>query len=139
MEVKPLAKIAEKFVRRASAAGGDFKEGVETTRKDQAENAIAATESYEVGVTEAIARGAFAEGLRESGHAKWKLKAAGKGAIRYPQGVREAGPDFQKGYAPMHSALEGLTLGPRGPRGSPQNYERSRVVGVTLHKVRIGE
>lgn len=138
MDIKPLGKIAEKWAKRASAAGPDYKEGVLTTPKDQAGLAIAAAPAYEAGVTEAIGRGAFQKGLQEAGTAKWKKKASEKGSRRYPEGVRDAEPEFQSGFAPMHAALSGLTLPPRGLRNSSENYERSRIVGNTLHEVRVG-
>lgn len=138
MDVKPLSKVVEKWLRNASGAGPDFKDGVLTTRKDQAALAIEAAPSYEAGVTAAIARGAFQKGLAESGHGKWKDKASVKGARNYPGGIRDAEGDYAKGVARVLSTLEGVTLPPRGPRGSPGNIERVRVGNEALHKMRIG-
>lgn len=138
MDVKPLTDIAAKWKKRAASSAIDYKSGVTGTRKDQAELAISAAPLYEAGVTEAISRGAFQEGLRKSGTSKWKDKASVKGYRNYPTGVNEAEADFREGFAPMHSALSSLTLAPRGMKNSPENYERARTVGETLHKVKVG-
>lgn len=138
MAIKSLAKAAEKWKNRASGAASDYKEGVQTTTKDQAALAIAAKDSYATGVQDAISRGAFESGLAAAGTSKWRNKSAGKGARNYPTGVAEAQSDYQAGFAPYHAALEGITYPPRGPRGSPQNIERVRVENETLHNVRVG-
>lgn len=137
-EVKPMSKIVEKFMRNASRAAPDYKDGCETTKKDQAALAIESAPIYEAALTASFGRDAFQKGLRKSGHSGWKRGATGKGTLRYPQGIIESGPAFQEGFAPHHSALEGITYPPRGPRGSPQNLERVRIENETLHKIRIG-
>jgi len=136
--VKPLAKTVEKYMKRASAATPEYTEGVEDTTKDQAALAIAAEENYEASLTAAFGRKAFSKGLRKSGHAKWRAKSSVKGSRNYAPGIRDAGPDYAEGFGPHHSALEGITYPPRGPRGSPQNLERVRIENETLHKVRVG-
>lgn len=136
--VKSLAKTVAKYIENAGRAGEAYRDGVEDTQKDQAALAIAAEDTYEEALTASFARKSFSKGLRRSGHGKWRAKASVKGARNYPAAVREAGPEFQDGFGPYHSALEGITYPPRGPRGSPENLERVRIENETLHKIRIG-
>jgi len=138
MEVMSITKAAEKLVRRGAMAGDDYKVGCETTRKDQAESAIAAKDNYVAALTESFARGAFEKGLTKSGHAKWRAKATTKGAVNYPTAMRLAGSDYASGVEPYFRALESLTLPPKGTRGSPGNLERVRVLTEALHAVRMG-
>lgn len=138
MDVKPLSTVVSKWARRASAAGTDYEDGVSTTKKDWAGNTAAAKDSYASGVQEAIAGGRFEKGVREAGTDKWRSKAASKGATRYPEGVRDGQSDYENGMGPVLDTLSRITLGPRGPRGSPRNYDRVKQVGDALHKLRVG-
>lgn len=136
--VMPMSKIVAKYMKNASRATPDYIDGCETTKKDQAELAIQAEEIFESALQESFGRHAFSNGLRKSGHAKWRAKSVKKGGRNYAPGVRDAGPEFQEGFSPHHAALEAIDYPPRGPRGSPQNLERVRIENETLHKIRIG-
>jgi len=138
MKVKPIGEIVEKFGRRASAATDDYRHGVETTEKDWAGLTAAAEPTYEVGVTDAMARKSFGKGVKKAGTPKWRAGASGKGADRYAPGVRGALDAYQRGVAPYLEELSRLNLRPRGPRGSDSNYQRSKDVGQALHKKRVG-
>jgi len=134
IRIKPVEKIAEKWKAKASAASGDYKEGLSFPKHDQAEAAIAAEESYNSGVTEAIARGAFVKGVEAAGSAKWKNKSETVGAQRFTGGVTAAVDDFKKGVTQSISVLSGLDLPPRMPKGNPANLERVRIVNEALRK-----
>lgn len=138
MKVKPIGDVVEKFARRASAATDDYAKGVLTTEKDWASNTAAAEGSFEVGVQEAISDKRFGKGVKAAGTDKWRRGAAGKGAERYAPGVRDALAAYQAGVAPYLDELSRLSLKPRGPRGSEQNYQRSKDVGQALHRKRVG-
>lgn len=138
MKVKPIGEVVEKFGRRASQATDDYQHGVVTTEKDWATNTAAAEGSYETSVQESISDKRFGKGVKKAGTDKWRRGASGKGAERYAPGVRESLAAYQAGVAPYLDELARLTLKPRGPRGSDQNYDRSRQVGKALHAKRTG-
>lgn len=137
LKVKSIADAANKLVDRASVAGDDYKKGVQETN-DWEEKALASKEAYEQGVADAISRNARGKGIERAGNEKWKEKAVELGVSRFPQGVRAGKSDYQSATAPYFETLRGLTLSPRGPKGSPQNYERSKAVGSALHNQKIG-
>ena len=136
MKVKSIASAAQKFVTRASAATGDYKEGVNNTN-DQSEKAIAAEEAYVAGITESIARGARVAGLQKAGNAKWKERTLVLGAGRFATGIKAGEAEYKKNTEPYFAKLNSLTLSPRGPKGSPENYQRASEVGQALHQHKI--
>jgi len=136
--VKDISTIAAKWLQNAGAAAAYYAAGVKATTKDWASLTAAAASSWSAGVQAAVANGSFARGVNNAGTAKWQTNAAGKGAQRYPTGVAAAGPAFQNGFAPYLQVIASLNLTPRGPRGSPQNAQRSQAVGDALHKAKVG-
>ena len=137
MEIKPLGNIASKWNRNASSAGTAYKDGVNAPRRSWAASASAADESRKAGLAAAYSRNAFVNGVNAAGDAKWKNNAAKLGASRYPQGVQNAQPDFQQGFAASHAVISGTTLPPRGPKGSPENLQRVAVVAAALHDAKM--
>jgi len=137
-DIKPLSNIASKWGKNASAAGGAYKDGVSAPRRSWAAAASAADDSRKAGLAAADARDAFRTGVNAAGDAKWKNNATKLGAARYPQGVQNAQPDFSQGFAPYHAVISGVTLNPRGPKGSPENLERVRQIADALHNAKVG-
>lgn len=136
--IRDIASIKEKYVRKAQAASGDYRDGVESPMKDWASGAADAEESYGQGVQEAINRGAYGKGVKKAGTAKWQKYAIELGSDRYAPGVRSKQDDYEGNFKPFRDTLEKLTLDtPRGPRGSASNYDRVRQVGEALHQKRI--
>jgi hypothetical protein len=134
--IKPLATIADKYVRRASAAQGDYQTGVQNTQPAKWEqNTMAGADNYAQGVSQAVANGMFQAGVQGKG-AKWQRKATSVGPSRYQTGVAQAAPDFTTGFQRFFDTLSSLTLGPKGPRGDPRNYQRSQQVGEALNQAR---
>ncbi|MBA7530955.1 hypothetical protein ES705_23166 [subsurface metagenome] len=140
MEIKSIAAIAEKWERVTPLRSQDYLEGVRTTRKDWEAETVAAAENYAIGVTQAIAENRFERGVAKAGTEKWRRNSVEKGGTRWGQGVRMAGPEYARGFAPYRDELEAIDLPPRGPRGDPRNIERVRVIAERLHalKLRIG-
>lgn len=135
--VKPVAEIAEKWRRRAGAAGPDYEKGVSAPAKDFATNAAAAEPAYEAGVQDAISRKAFGRGVKKAGTGKWQDKAKTLGVARYPTGVAAGQTAFATGFAPMAEAIGRQVLPVRGRAGDPSNIERVRQIADALHKVKI--
>ncbi len=134
--VKPLAQIADKYVRRAGAAQSDYQAGIQATPPMKWEtNTAAGADSFASGVAQAVAEGRFQAGVTGKG-AKWLRKATTVGPQRFQTGVAAAGPDYSAGFSRFHDVLAGLTLGPRGSRGDPRNYTRSQQIGEALNQAR---
>jgi hypothetical protein len=137
-DIKALSSIASKWGKNASAAGSAYKDGVNAPRRSWSAAASAADESRKAGLAAADARDAFVNGVNKAGDSKWKANATKLGAARYPQGVQNAQPDFSQGFAPYHAVISGVTLTPRGPKGSPENFDRVRQIGDALHSAKQG-
>ncbi len=138
--IKSLNRIAEKWEDNASSsrAGDAYREGVQNPRRSWEDAAAAADDARKAGLEAADERDAFVTGVRDAGDAKWQRRATTLGPSRFRQGVKEAKDDFSRGFAPYHSVISGLTLPPRGPKGSPENIERVRIIAEALHAERIG-
>jgi len=136
--VKPLAEIAAKFVRRASSAGDEYKTGVGRVTNWQT-NTAAAEGLYASGVQAAVSANRFAKGVAKVSNEDWKNKAVTKGGANYGTGVRLSEQDFASGYAPYRQVVESITLPPRGPKGSPENYERVRAIGEAQHNAKMAQ
>ena len=134
INIKPVERLKEKYAARSSAAGGDYKAGVENPRRSQSEAALAAVDSYNAGVQQSITAGSFAKGITKAGDEKWKRKASTVGANRYPQGAAAAKDDWATGVKPILDAIASVTLPPRGPRGTPGNIQRVVAVAEAARK-----
>lgn len=137
INIKPIDLIQKKFAARASAAGADYKNGVENPRRSQSAAAIAAKGAWADAVQAAIASGRFEKGLTRSGDAKWQANASSIGAQRFPQGAANAAPAFGANVGPYIQVLSGLTLPPRFPRGDPRNNDRVAAVTAALHQKKM--
>lgn len=136
--MKTASESSKKYVERAGAATEDYKQGALNTTKDQAAAAIAAAPNYAAGVQAAIARGSFAKGLQKSGKAKWQKGISEKGGNRYAEGVASGAGDYATNSGAYDGARNAAASLPRGPKGSEQNFTRSKAVGMALRKQKIG-
>lgn len=138
IKIKTTQAIAKKWAEVTPARARQWEAEVKATPDGEwADPAVAAAPSWEIGVQEAIARGGYASGV-EAARTKWKRKSLALGPVRFGPGVRAAEEDQAAGFAPYREVIAGLTLVPRGPRGSLGNYERVREVGEALHRERVG-
>ena len=137
INVKDVSASAQKFVQRAQAAAPDYQKGVQGAGAHWQAQASAANDTYVAGVTAAANSGRYRNGVQNKA-TKYEQNAAGKGAARYPQGVAQAGPNWQAGFSPYASTLQSLNLPPRRPKGDPSNYQISQAVGDALHKKKMG-
>lgn len=136
--IKPMTQITEKWSRNASQAGDSYREGVQNPRRPWAAATAAADEARKEGLAAADARDAFRKGVEAAGDSKWKDRASKLGPARFRQGVQVAKADFQKGFSRYHSVIAGVTLPPRGPKGSPENIDRVRAIAEALHAEKVG-
>jgi hypothetical protein len=138
VKVKDISASGAKFAKNAGSAGGSYIDGVRSPKRPWQESTLEAEGNFEDGINAAIADKRFAKGVASVSNASWADKAAKKGGRNYPAAVKEAGPDWIKGFDPYQRELSALTLTPRGPRGSPGNYDRVKQIGDALNKVRVG-
>ncbi len=138
MEIKKLSDIEEKWTRVTPGRTEDYKIGIKNPRRDWADETEAAKGNWKAGIDAAHAKNLFAKGVSAAGTKKWQDKALQKGPGRFAEGVIMAGPDFQKGFAPYHAALERADLGPKYPRRDPRNLARVKVVVDTMIEEKLG-
>lgn len=132
--VKDPNAASNKWSARASAAAGEYANGVASSQKDQAGDAAAAAPLWAAAVQKAAADGTFGKRVLAAGTAKWKAGVASKGAARYPQGVGNAKGSYAAGVAPYFAALQGVNLPPRNVKGN--NMGRVQAVVDALMKTK---
>lgn len=120
----------QKWANNSSGASGAYTEGVGSPRRPWAASTAAGAANYATGVQLAISGGKFAKGVQKAGDSKWANGARDKGASRFSQGVLGAVQAYQAGFSPFAAALSGITLKPRGPKGT--NYDNVKIVGDAL-------
>jgi hypothetical protein len=136
VNVPSTSDAAEKFSRRASQAGQDYQTGVQNSSdQEQQQATLEARERWAQGVQDAISNDSFGRGVQNTTKS-WQQEALEVGSSRFTQGAQRAQNEYAESVQPFFDALESLTLSPRGPRGSPENYERSSEVGRRLHELR---
>ena len=136
MDIKSIAKIAEKYARVTPQRATDYAEGVQSTPVDWAKVTAAAGASYAAGVQAAITRKGFEKGVTSAGTERWRAKALDVGTSRWGPGVQAGAGDYAARFAPYADVLAKTTLPPRFPTGDPRNYARVAAVGEALFKKR---
>lgn len=139
IRIKDTGSLAKKFVQRASAAAGDYKDGVTAAGGDWETNTKASEDNYSAGVQAAIGDKRFGKGVAAAGAGKYVARASTLGAQRYPSGVGAAEGDWSKGAAPYLDALKGMDLPPRRPKGDPGNQARANAVAAKLRSMKVGK
>lgn len=136
--VKSPQAAAGRWQRRASSAGGEYRDGVEKTGKSWAASAGAAKQNYITGVQEAQGRDAFAKGVQAAGDSKWRSNAVAKGPGRYAEGVNVGQGDYERGVAPFLEVASRTDLPMRGATGSESNYQRSVTMAKAFRAAKTG-
>jgi hypothetical protein len=137
-DIKPLSKISQKWSSNSQVAGPAYRDGIQSPRRSWQTAAANADASRKAGLVNADARNAFVVGVNAAGDAKWQNNSIVLGPARFAQGVQNAEPIFQQGFSPYHAVIAGLTLPPRGPKGSPENINRVSAVATALHNQKTG-
>ncbi|MEM4667471.1 MAG: hypothetical protein QW498_09240 [Thermofilum sp.] len=136
--LRPLDKIVEKWRSRASAASGDYAEGVAAPKQDWQKNTLAASDAWKAGVTEAASKNLFAKGVAATPTDYWKTRATTLGTARFSDGVSKSVDVYKSKFAPYYDTLSKLELPPRGARGDPKNIERVRAIITALRSKKVG-
>ena len=82
IRIKDTGSLAKKFVQRASAAAGDYKDGVTAAGGDWETNTKASEDNYAAGVQAAIGDKRFGKGVTNAGASKYVTRASTLGAQR---------------------------------------------------------
>lgn len=133
-KTKGVTNTVDKWQRRSSVAGADYTAGVQNPRVPWDQAAKAGEANYRAGVTQAATEGRFGKGISRVGNEKWAKGAVTKGPGRFVEGVMVGAPNFQDRINTVLSTIEGVTLPPRGPKGSPANYQRVTPIGEALRR-----
>lgn len=136
--IRSVDVIAAKWKNKAGASGADYEAGVRAPLKDWQRETEAGSGNYNTGVQQAIARGAFAGGVRKVGTKKWQEKSISKGPARYTGGVADAENDYRTGFGPIQAAISRVSLPTRGPAGDPRNLQRVNAIAAALRAVKTG-
>ncbi len=137
IQIKDVGTLSKKFADRAAAAVPDYKAGVMQPKASQSASAIAAIPLWQQAVSSGAAAARMKAGLTAAGDAGWQAGASGKGADRYPGGVRAAQQKWGTNVSPFLQLLSGLTLPPKGIRGSDANIGRVQAVAAALHALKV--
>jgi len=137
IEIPSLSDISEQWVAGAGAGAQRYATAVASSSVDWEGPTRAAEQAYATGVQAAITAKRFGKGVQNAGNDKWRRNSVQLGAQRFPGGVANAVEAYEQGFEPHRSTIAGLTLPPRGPRGSSQNTARVTAIGVALHNRRI--
>lgn len=136
-DIKSMDRITKKWGTNAAQGGDAYRDGVASPRRSWSAAAAGADAARKEGLAAADARDAFVKGVNKAGDAKWKNNAQTLGPARFRQGVANAGNEFSSGFTKYHGVIAGTTLPPRGPKGSPENIERVRVLADALHTAKV--
>lgn len=139
IRIKDAGALAKKFVQRASAAAGDYKDGVSAAGADWETNTKMAEDNFAAGVQQAITDKRFGKGVAAAGAAKFVNRASTLGAQRFPSGVAAAEQAWSQNTQPFLQTLGSLSLPPRGPKGDPRNMARSNAVAAALRAQAVGK
>ncbi|HEV8722291.1 MAG TPA: hypothetical protein VGW77_16865 [Candidatus Binatia bacterium] len=133
-KTKGTSATVDKWQRRAAVAQPDYVNGVNNPRTPWDQASKAAEGNYRTAVTQAATEGRFGRGVSRVGNQKWIEGATKKGPSRFVEGVQLGGGNFQERINMVLQTIEGVTLPPRGPKGSPSNYQRVTPIGEALRR-----
>jgi len=135
--IRPLSEISKKWKDVTPLRSGEYKSGVDNPLKNWEKNTLAAKDRQKEGMQRALSEDRVAKGVAKAGQAKWQRKTSTLGPGRWSEGVVNAQPDYEAGFAPYHDVIAKTNPGPRYPAGDPRNWERSKKIGLALHQKKI--
>lgn len=135
IKVKDAATAAKKFKERASGASTEYATNAAASAQDWEAKTSAAEEVYKQSVIDAANKGRFGAGVRGSAE-KFRKNVTNLGGQRYASGIGNAQDTYAQAMGPVLATIAGLTLPPRGVKGT--NQERSNAVAVALRKAKVG-
>lgn len=136
--VKDLAVSSTKWSERASGAADEYAKNASASQDTWGRNTQAAEANYRAGISAGNIGTRFARGVAKALAAgKYSRKIDAVGGSRFSSGVQGASQDWSTGFAPYHTALQGISLPARRPRGDAANIQRVAAIASTLHARRL--
>ena len=132
--IRNLTSILEKYKRVTPGKAKELEEGIRNPKKNWEEQTAAASDAYNDGVQEAIARNAFSGGVKSTGQSGYLEMALKKGPKRYREGVEIGLPKYQRNFAPYRDTIAATELSPRKATGDPGNISRVAEIAAALHE-----
>lgn len=132
---KPIpdaSAVAEKWASRAGAAQTEYVNKVkQSTWKAEA---AAGEANFATAMQAAISQKKRLAGINKVSDTDWQ-NSVEKKAGRFTEGVNAGKDSMASGIGAVLNDIKSAmpTLGPRGPKGSPGNYQRSQKLGDALH------
>jgi len=124
IRIKPASASQQKYVNNTGNAGQSYQDGINNPRRDWLAATTAAEGTFASAVQAALAAGTFAKSLTQDAAAKQKANAIALGVGRYPQGTKQAAPNWAKFTQPVLDAMASVPDMPRGPKMSQQNFDK---------------
>lgn len=139
IKVKSVAESRSKWTDNASRSAERFATGASAAADTWATKTAGSADNYNQAITAAGIKERFRAGVVKAGAAKFKRKIDEVARDRYAPGINASGPDYESGVSPYLSAIAGLTLTARKPKGDPANYQRVEQIGKTLNSLRLAK
>lgn len=133
-QVRNKGNVGDKWSRNAQNATPNYESGVRSPRRSWANSAKAAEKNYQTAVVEAAGKGNYGKGIDKAGDSAWAQGTQQKGVQRYGAGVAVSQNRYESAVAPFLQVIESTSLPPRGPKGSPANFQRVSVMAEALRK-----
>lgn len=99
-------EAAEKWSRRASAASGDYEDGITAVTESPTEKAADASGKMLDAITEAIRSGRWERGLRGVSLEDWKKAVLEKGVPRWAAGIAASVDKMEARYTSLFPFLD---------------------------------
>jgi hypothetical protein len=135
--IRDLQSSGDKWSRVVQTRAQDYADGVANPRVDWKTATAAASAAYQTGVQQALTAKSWDKGIARVGTSGWQAATMAKGPGRWQQGIALGVDAYTQGFAPFHAAIKSTALPVRGPAGSAANYDRARIMGEALHKVKL--
>lgn len=132
---KPIpdaSEVAKKWATRAGAAQSEYVDKVkQSTWKAEA---AAGEDNYAKAIQDAVAKKKRLAGINKVSDQQWQ-KAVEDKASRFSDGVSKSTDKMATGIGAVLNDIKSAmpALAKRGPKGSAENYNRSKQLGDALH------
>ena len=132
---KPLptaSEVASKWVKNGSAAGSEWvSQAQKSTWKTEA---IAGEKNFGIQMQKVISDKLREKGIEKASDADWQ-NGIKENESRFTTGITNNKAKMAEGMSNVLNDIKAAeaTLPKRGPKGSPENFNRSKMMGEALH------
>lgn len=137
IKVKNVTASATKWADNAARASDAYAQEAAASADTWATNTQASADNFGAAISAPGIKDRFRRGVAKAGAAKYKRKIEDVAKARFGPGVAAAESDYSTNVEPFLTTIAALTLSPRKPKGSPENYRRVEEVGKALNAKRL--